>query len=278
MADVTPYLAGIPPFWLDAGFYFALALGLCLGSFSTALSYRLPRGISMIAKERSACNSCQAPLGFIDLVPLLSWLALRGRCRRCGAPIGWRYPLIELSTLGLCLLFFFAFAGAAGAGAGSMTALYFLAATLVAMIDIDFQFKIIPDELNLAVLAIGAGLAAWLSFANPYAAADIWFHAVLGMLIFGLGSFFLRFAGEKALGREPLGLGDVKFFAAAGFWLGTDAMTAALYIGLSGALGVVLALAWQKWRGEREFPFGPALLLAFVAVLLAMKPGLLAYM
>jgi len=82
-------------------------LGLCLGSFATMLSWRVPRGRSIIAPP-SACPSCGTRLTGADLVPVLSWAAQGGRCRHCKTKVPARYPLIELSTGGLCLALFFA--------------------------------------------------------------------------------------------------------------------------------------------------------------------------
>ncbi|MBI1216194.1 MAG: prepilin peptidase, partial [Alphaproteobacteria bacterium] len=139
------------------GFHLALTvfLGLCFGSFATALAYRLPRGISMVKRVRSACPSCGHPLGVPDLVPVFSWLFLRGRCRHCRAPIGWRYPLIELATLFLCLVFLHRFGFSP-----PLLAVFVLAPLVVSIMDIDIHHKIIPDALNISIA--GAGAAALL--------------------------------------------------------------------------------------------------------------------
>lgn len=237
-------------------------LGLCLGSFATALVHRLPRGISMVKKAHSACPACGHDLSARDLVPLFSWLALRGKCRHCGAKIGARYPLTELATLGLCLGFYAAYGFTAQA-----FALFALAPVLAAIVAIDLGHKIIPDALNLAVLALGA---AAFALGDPGAAGLE--AALAGACLYGGASWLLRFAFLKIKQREALGLGDVKFFFAAGFWLGTDLMTAALFMLLSGGLGVALALAWKKIAKEEEFPFGPALVIAFAALVFYSRP------
>lgn len=232
-------------------------LGLCLGSFATALSYRLPREISMTTKARSSCPTCGHNLGVYDLVPLFSWLALRGKCRHCSDPIGGRYPLIELATLALCLAFYLT------AGLTPHTVvLFLLAPVLVSMIDIDLRYKLIPDVLNLSILLLGilALLAEGDSAAIP--------PAVFGAVLYGGGAALLRTVFMHLKGREPMGLGDVKFFAAAGFWLGPLPETAGIFLTLAGGSGVALALVWRKLKGEEEFPFGPALVLAFTALLL----------
>ncbi len=242
-----------------------LLLGLCLGSFATALAYRLPRDLSMVSKQRSACPSCGKDLGFIDLIPFFSWAFLRGKCRQCKAAIGWQYPAIELGTLLLCLLFYFHFGFTAQA-----FCLFALACVLVAMTDIDFRFKIIPDELNIAVFALGvlaliAG--AFITGDGPDFVTEKGADALGGMLLYGLGSLALRQGAAYILKREPMGLGDVKFFAAAGFWLGSSVETLAWFLMAAGGLGVVIALVWKKVAKEPEFPFGPALIAAYVIML-----------
>lgn len=237
-------------------------LGLVLGSFATALAWRLPRGVSMISKARSACPACKADLGIPDLVPLFSWLALKGRCRRCKAQIPARYPLIELGTLALCLGFYFVH------GFTWQTPfLFMLAPVLAAIIAIDLEHKIIPDALNAAVFLLGLGFLAAGKPDMQHVTG-----ALAGAALYGGGSFLLRFVFTLVLKREPLGLGDVKFFAAAGTWLGAAPLAAAFFMTLSGGFGVVLALAWKKLTGEEAFPFGPALVLAFVALMLWRTP------
>jgi len=255
-----------PPFF----FGLTVFLGLVFGSFATALSYRLPRGISIVSKAHSTCNSCGRNLTPLDLVPVFSWLALRGRCRGCGAKIGWRYPLIELATLLLCLLFYARF----GAAPATLS-LFLLAPVITSIVDIDLHYKIIPDGLNLSiafialltmvtgVLAIGGG-PDMLMAAGEGAAA--------GALVYGIGSIVLRQGMMWVLKKDPMGWGDIKFFAAAGLWLGAAAETAAAFMLVAGLSGVFLALSWQKLRGEREFPFGPSIILAFLVVLLLHGP------
>lgn len=240
---------------MDAIFLiFSALVGLCLGSYATALSYRIPRGISMIKKSRSACPACDHDLGIADLVPFFSWLFLRGRCRYCHAKIGFRYPLIEIATAFLCVAFhvFFGFTPAT-------LAMFMAAPVLVAMIDIDLHYKIIPDSLNLALFVIGLVVLALTPDAD-------WIDAAGGVVLYGFGSWALRFIFMHIMKREPMGLGDVKFFAAAGVWLGLSAEKLAIFLLLSGLSGVVLGLLW-RWRTKNpEFPFGPALILSFIVV------------
>ncbi len=249
-------------FWLCLTVF----LGLCLGSFATALAWRVPRGISIVAKKRSACPTCNHDLGVRDLVPLFSWLLQKGRCRYCQAVIGLRYPLIELATLALCLAFYKVY-GFTAIG----LCLFMLAAILVAIIDIDLHHKIIPDGLNLSIFLLGLLallIAGCVSFNPPAFLLEKGGEGLGAVLVYGGGAFLLRQVFLWVMQREALGLGDVKFFAASGIWLGFSANNLAWFLILSGGFGVVLALVWRKMTGQREFPFGPALILAFIAVLL----------
>lgn len=255
-------VAALPPFffWLTT-----LLLGLCLGSFATALAWRLPRGIPLAAKARSGCPACGHDLAVRDLVPLFSWIFLRGRCRYCGAPVGWRYPLIELGTVFLCLGFHAAF------GFSVVTFCAFvMAPALVAMTDIDFRHKILPDVLNAALAASGLAAAAFSAidaFDPPAHALAMVGQALGAGAMYGTLAWGLRLLFLKMMGKEALGLGDVKFFAAAGVWLGLSPDSLAAFLLLSGVCGVLIALGWKRATGEAEFPFGPALIAAFLAVL-----------
>ena len=256
-------LGDLPEFF---AYITTLFLGLCLGSFATALAWRLPRGVSMTAKARSSCTSCGHDLSALDLVPFFSWLFLRGRCRYCRAPVSFRYPLIEISTLALCLAFHVRF----GFSPETLCA-FMIAPALVAMVDIDFRYKILPDVLNAAIFVAGLaaiGLSSLHAYDAPAHVLSMLGQATCGVLIYGGGSWALRAVFMVWKKREALGLGDVKFFAASGVWLGMDVDALAAYLLLSGLCGVLAALVWRKATGELEFPFGPALIGAFVAVLL----------
>src|SRR5688572_30060610 len=117
------------------------ALGLILGSFVTALSYRLPRGQS-VTRGRSQCTGCGKVLAPIDLVPVLSWVLSRGRCRQCGAPISWRYPLTELATLAAALS-----AAWFVTETAALVLVLMLLPALMTLAIIDLQWQRLPDPL-----------------------------------------------------------------------------------------------------------------------------------
>lgn len=245
--------------------------GLVFGSFASALIYRIPRDIPWIWQKkgdreaqacRSACPHCGYQLRVHDLVPVLSWLLLGGKCRACRAPISAMYPLAEILTvLGfLCVYSHF------GVDLFSIP-FYLLVPVLVALLFIDLEHFILPDELVAAAGVLGAtclGLTVW----GDAAGADL--HTTLieyagGALIYGGFAWAIGALMGYMLKKDALGFGDVKFFAVAGLWLGLSKLSY-FTIG-AGVIGVVFALLWRFMGRGEVFPFGPALILSFFAVL-----------
>jgi len=253
-----------------AGFVAVSFLGLVLGSFATALAHRLPRGIPVAGAVRSRCPCCSAALSAADLVPLLSWVFLRGKCRHCGASIGWQYPATELATLALCLFFYPVYGLRV-----ETAAVYALAPVFTALAAIDLRHKIIPDVLNAAVAAVAviAAFVAALAAVDPLQTFGTSFLSIIAAAAaYGLGAAALRAGMMRALRREPMGLGDVKFFAAAGGWLGIDPGALALFLLVSGIIGVAAALAMKKANGDAETPFGLSLVVALAVCLFFYPP------
>lgn len=213
-------------------------------------------------KGRSACPACGTRLGPADLVPLASWLALRGRCRHCRAPIDVSYPLTEIACLLVPAL---AFALLPPDRAWLAAALGWW---LVALAAVDLRTRLLPDALSLPLLLLGVlvavlGPAAGLE--PPVTGADSLTGAVAGFSVFALLGLLYR----RLRGRDGLGLGDAKLLAAAGAWLGWQALPgtvlAAALLGLGQAV-----LAGAHRDPAREVPFGPALALAFWIGLVAL--------
>lgn len=252
-------------------FFLLVVVGLSLGSFATALSWRVPRGVSWIfsSKEdgsaaRSCCTTCNFTLRFFDLIPLFSWLFQRGRCRHCGAPIPWRYPLVELLVLA-GVIGIYAVYGFSYAGIVAMAAVPFLAALLV----IDIEHMILPDQLTLICGIIGVIFILVSGPSGELMPAFAWH--ILAALIYS-GIIWLAGAVTKiALKKEALGLGDVKFMAVAGLWLGVSAVSG--FFIMSGIMGILWGAGWRTLKKGPVFPFGPALILTFYACLLAQKSG-----
>lgn len=259
---MSDMLAGAPAAPWGLWLAFALALGLCVGSFLNVVIYRMPRGLSVV-RPGSACPSCRAPIAWWDNVPLLSFALLRGRCRRCGARIAWRYPLVELVTAGLFALVFIRF----GATPAALAYLAFVAA-LVAVTFIDLDHRIIPDRITLAGAALGLLLA-------PVTGRG-WIGAAAGAVAGGGALLLLALAYERIRGVAGMGGGDVKFAAMAGAFLGLQGIFVTLFLAsFVGSLAGILLMARGSGTRMTALPFGTFLAPA-AAVALFWGPALVA--
>lgn len=217
--------------------------GAVVGSFVGLASLRLPKG-EQIALGRSRCSSCSKALGPMDLVPLLSFLALRGRCRRCGAAIEKRYPLIEAASALIGFTSGLVFPDSQ-AVAASLLGWWLLLLGLL-----DFEHYWLPNRLTYPLIISGLLATAW--FEPP-----LLLHSIIGAGA-GFAAFALIASGYRKLrGRHGLGGGDVKLFAAAGAWLGWYALPFVLL----GAAVAALAVALITPRKDGAFllqrvPFG----------------------
>ncbi|MFJ3058027.1 prepilin peptidase [Herbaspirillum sp. NPDC087042] len=256
----------------------AAVLGLLVGSFLNVVIHRLPimmlrDSANFVALERgealphtgrydlwlphSACPHCQTPLPAHHKVPLLSWLLLGGRCAQCKAPIGWRYPAVEVLTAALFALVAWRFgAGLTGLAVMSCTAL------LVALAFIDAETMLLPDDLTLPLLWLGLLVNINHRIAPLH-------DAVLGAMA-GYGVLWLIFWIFKLItGKDGLGYGDFKLMAALGAWLGWQALPLVLLLAsaMGAVLGLTMLLAGRHQRGQ-AIPFGPSLAIAGLLALL----------
>jgi leader peptidase (prepilin peptidase)/N-methyltransferase len=270
----------------------AFLLGLLVGSFLNVVIHRLPRGESLLYPS-SRCPSCGAKIAPFDNVPLLAYLWLGGRCRRCRARIALRYPLVELFTG----LVFAAIAFRHGPLAMTLVWLAF-AAAMIAAAAIDFDHRIIPDEISVggllaALVAVPA--AQWADGSAAY--GDALQRSALGALL-GAGALWsVGFAHARiasALGRRfdhwpgegeatprassldywiwfpGIGFGDVKLLAMIGAVLGPlGALEAILAASLAGLL---LGVAWASVTRQWNTPFGFAPALTAGALLVVLSP------
>ena len=214
--------------------------GIVIGSFLNVCIYRIPLGES-IAKGRSHCMSCGYQLRWYDLVPLFSWLALRGKCRQCKSPISPQYPIIEGTNGVLYLLI------AAVNGFNLVTILYCLmASALLALSVIDFRTYEIPFGFNIFIGILGV-IRLVVDFGN-------WSNYVFGFLAV---SVILEAILLASRGRA-IGGGDVKLMAAAGLLLGWQQILLAFLIGC--VLGSVIHILRMKISGaEHMLAMGPYL-------------------
>lgn len=254
----------------------AFVVGACLGSFSSAMTYRIPRGKSWIFDEsndpsdtvthrksgRSRCPTCNHTLSFADLVPVLSWVMQKGLCRYCGARISALYPVVELSSALLCVFIVFFL------GIGLTSFLLMLTVPfMLSLIVIDLRFYKLPSHLVAVVAVLGLihaslstillsapedGMLGWAGHISTYLFAA----AVYAILAFLIGQIT-----GLLMGRASLGFGDVKLFGACGLWLGFGLLP--VFLIFAGGFGIILGMVWQKITGKKLFPFGPAIILAF---------------
>jgi leader peptidase (prepilin peptidase)/N-methyltransferase len=225
----------------------ALPFGLAVGSFMTVAVYRLPAGESVI-RPRSKCPACGAEIGARDNVPVLSWLLLRGRCRRCGERISVEYPLLELTTAAFVVLAAIRYPNPWQAAlVGGLLAL------MPGIALIDLRHRIIPNRLtypSLLLFSLVVVLARVIGGVGDPARAGI------GLLLYG-GILFV-----VAVVSRGMGMGDVKLAALIGLVLGSLGLR---FVGVAagaaiafGGLGGVVALAMGKGR-KSAIPFGPYL-------------------
>jgi leader peptidase (prepilin peptidase)/N-methyltransferase len=226
--------------------------GLVAGSFVSAVAHRVPRGIS-IAGPRSKCPACGATIAARDNVPVLSWLALRGRARCCGAPIPARYPLVELA---LGLLFAATVLVYRDEPAEAAIGLVFV--TMLAAITLtDLERRIIPNKILLA------GVLFCIVIAGAADPASLPERAIAAVAAGGL-LFLVAVAYPQGMG-----LGDVKLTATMGLFLGRAVAPAILIALLAGsAVGLALIARHGSKARKMAIPFGPFLALGGVAGLL----------
>jgi leader peptidase (prepilin peptidase)/N-methyltransferase len=231
--------------WLRA--VVALPFGLVVGSFMTVAVHRLPKGESLV-RPRSRCPACGAEIGARDNVPVVSWLLLRGRCRRCGERISVVYPLFELVTASLVVLAAIRYPN---------PWLAVLVAGLLALMPgialIDLRHRIIPNRLTYPALLL---LGAVIVLARLIGGAADPARAGIGLLLYG-GILFI-----VAMVSRGMGMGDVKLAALIGLVLGSLGLR---FVGVAagaaivlGGLGGLVALAMGRGR-KSAIPFGPYL-------------------
>lgn len=257
-------------------------LGACIGSFLNAVIYRLPRECLSIVRPRSLCPRCGGQIAWYDNLPVISWLLLRGACRRCRARIPVRYPLIEIGTSVAFVALALHVVGAGGLEDPAHAVrgwLYFfihasILSTLIALTFIDIDHRILPDELTKGGLVVGLAFATFVPEIMPphvltrieVAGKPIAAHVgqniagllegIAGAALGGGALWAIGRIGSRVTRKEAMGLGDVKLLAAIGAVTGIWCFLALM---LASVLGAVIGLALRVLRGDRYVPFGPYL-------------------
>lgn len=224
--------------------FFIVLVGLCLGSFLTVIYSRLPNNKRGLLFGRSKCQSCKKTLKILDLFPLFSWVISLGKCRYCGKKVSSIYPAIEITTALVILIIFLI---------NGFDFKFFIFSAislcLIAIVFIDLKHKIIPDEIQIALLFLALVL-------KIHEGDEIFFMIVapISAFLFGLTLRWVFFLWKR---RESLGMGDVKFLAPAGLLVGFDGIIPFMFY--AGIIGVASGVAWKFIKKEDDFPFGPAL-------------------
>ncbi|RBP49880.1 prepilin peptidase [Arenicella xantha] len=250
-----------------------LLFGLLVGSFLNVVIYRLPNMMkyqwtvqsrewlelppddaiepATLSKPASHCGHCKTPIKPWQNIPLISYLLLRGKCAQCGVSISLRYPLVELLTGLLSAAVVYHFGWSVQAAFGVL-----LTWILVALSFIDFDHKLLPDDIVLPSLWLGLGLSLWPVFSQT---SDAVIGAIAGYLCFWIVfQVFLRLTG-----KEGMGFGDFKLMAMLGAWLGWQYLPQIILISalLGSIFGVMIMIA-KKENGELAIPFGPYIAIA----------------
>lgn len=251
----------------------AFIFGLLIGSFLNVCIVRLPRGRSVVSPP-SHCPRCRSSIKFYDNIPLISFLILRGKCRECGQPISWRYPLVELVNA----LFYVLITREFGAGGESALLMLFCSA-LIVITFIDLDYQIIPDIITLPGILIGVSIAPFfmpvlnepLPFNLGHYIPNAWpflisfLNSIIGVLCGGLPLLIIGWLWEKLRHVEAMGGGDIKLMGMVGSFLGWKGALLTIMLGaLAGSVIGIALIMLKRHKMSKLIPFGP--FLAFGAV------------
>ncbi len=247
-------------------------LGLLIGSFLNVVIYRLPKMMqrqwdNYVAEQsdkelphqdefnlmlpRSACPHCGHQISAMENIPVISYLALRGKCAGCRAPISPRYPLVEMATALLSFVLVWHF----GSGLAGVAALLF-GFFMIALALIDFDTQLLPDDLTLPLLWCGLLINTQGTFCSLN-------DAVIGAVLGYLTLWCVYWAFKLLTGKEGMGYGDFKLLAALGAWCGWAAMPLIILLSsLAGAVIGISLMVFAKRGRDVPMPFGPFLVIA----------------
>ena len=254
--------------WFDVGIL--AVLGLAVGSFLNVVIHRLPRMLDAqwksecaelsgqpakptepfnLSVPRSRCPNCGHQIGWHENIPVLSYVFLRGKCSSCAARIALRYPVVELFT-GLL----FAYCGMQWGATATGLAWSGFCASLLALALIDWDTTLLPDDITLPLLWAGL-LAALMQWTPVALSAAVW-----GAIAGYVSLWLVYWAFKLVTGKDGMGFGDFKLFAALGAWFGWQALVPIIL--MASVLGAIVGIAMKFSSGLREggyVPFGPFL-------------------
>jgi len=227
-------------------------LGLCVGSFLNVVIYRVPNGMSL-ATPSSHCPKCKYVLKWYDNIPILSYIMLSGKCRKCGEKISLRYTLTELANMLLWILSALLFLEKS---IPLMVIAALASSVMLCVFFIDLEHKLVFDRfvIMLAVLGIAA------MFFDPYYG---WISHLIGGIVGFVSFYFIAAIFAKLKNKEGLGGGDIKLTASCGLLLGWQRLLLAVLIATVSASIVLVILSRKTEDEEKEYPFAPFLTAAF---------------
>lgn len=226
-------------------------IGLCVGSFLNVCIYRIPTAKSIV-RPRSFCPMCKAPIPWYDNIPVLSYILLMGRCRRCRMPISPRYVMVEILSALLALGLYGKFGLTPDFGAYAL-----FAAALVTVTFIDLEHREVPDVISLWGMAAGVALFSVLRLDGGTSFISSFAVSMAGLLAGGAMMFILGVAGEMVFRKEALGGGDVKLMAMIGSFLGWKLAVMTFF--MAPILGAGIALFMKLKYKTEAVPYAPYL-------------------
>lgn len=243
--------------------FVVFVFGAVVGSFLNVCIHRMPNEESIVSPP-SHCPRCGRRIRWIDNIPLISYVALRGKCRHCGAPITPRYVLVEFLT---AILFLWVWLRLTpwehpplyGIDFFKVPIYWLVIAGLIVATFIDFEHYIIPNEITWGGIVVGlvlSGIHPRLMDTSSSLIA-LW-RSFLGILVGGVTLLAIAFVGEKIFKKEAMGMGDVKLIAAIGAFLGWQATLFTIFVSslFGGVVGLILVLGSKKgWQSR--IPYGP---------------------
>lgn len=237
-------------------FISVFVFGAVIGSFLNVCIYRIPNKVPFFT-ARSYCPKCQGLIPWYCNIPILSYLALRGRCIVCKGSIPFRYPVVEAINGGLFVLVFFYF------GFSTATPVYWLlGAALVVITFIDLDHQIIPDIISLPGIVVGF----LCSFGVPWLP---WLDSLLGILAGGGSLFLVAILYEFLTKKEGMGGGDIKLLAMLGAFMGWQAILPIIFFSsLLGSVVGIPVMLLKKADSKLAIPFGPFLAVGALIYLL----------
>lgn len=249
---------------------FATVLGLLFGSFLNVCIYRIPREKSIVWPP-SSCPNCNARISWYDNIPVLSFLVLRGKCRNCKSLISIQYPIVELLTGALTLLFVWRY----GLNVWTFVVLAAVYALIILSI-IDLDIMIIPDRFSLGMIVLGLAFA----WCNPNFSGAWWQKELASLLGAGVGLFgvlAIALLGTWLFKKEAMGGGDVKLMGGIGALIGWEGViTTIVFASFLGLVYAVFLMIFKGKKGGDAIPFGPFLSLgALINLFYLVKPSML---